>query len=135
MIPRWHVGPEQRRPDEPADDPTDEHAPLADAALVRPFMVTGGRTQPLKDGLRIETVVSARPAALSAPLRFELRRTVELCQTPLTVADIAVRLTVPLGVAKVLVGDLAVEGYVTLAAPREIPIDVIERIRDRVRAL
>jgi hypothetical protein len=136
MIPHWQVVPEQRRSDDEEDDGRPaQDADLADAALVRPFMVTGGRTQPLEDGLRIETIVSARPAALSAPLRFELRRTVELCQTPITVADIAVRLGVPLGVARVLVGDLVAEGYATIAAPIVIPIDVIERIRDRVRAL
>jgi len=135
MIPHWQVVPEQPRPDEDDEGRPSQDAALADAALVRPFMVTGGRTQPLKDGLRIETIVSARPAALSAPLRFELRRTVELCQTPTTVADIAVRLGVPLGVARVLVGDLVAEGYATISAPTVIPIDVIERIRDRVRAL
>jgi hypothetical protein len=135
MIPHWQVVPEQLRPGEDGDGRPAKDADLADAALVRPFMVTGGRTRPLEDGLRIETIVSAWPAALSAPLRFELRRTVELCQTPITVADIAVRLGVPLGVARVLVGDLVAEGYATIAGPTVIPIDVIERIRDRVRAL
>ena len=52
----------------------------AEEPVVRPFMLTGGRTQPLTDGLRIETQLRAAPAALSAPLRFEARRIVELCQ-------------------------------------------------------
>jgi hypothetical protein len=110
-------------------------ARLADTTLVRPFLVTGGRTRPLRDGLRIESLVSAQPAALSAPLRFELRRIVELCQQPRSVAEIAVRLGVPLGVARVLVADLVSGGYATCQEAAEIPIDVIERIRDRVRAL
>ncbi|WP_239133987.1 DUF742 domain-containing protein [Rugosimonospora africana] len=114
-------------------DPSD--AALADATLVRPFLVTGGRTRPLRDGLRIETMVSALPAALSAPLRFELRRIVELCQSPHSVAEVAVRLEVPLGVVRVLIADLVSSGYVTCTESAEIPIDVIERIRDRVRAL
>jgi hypothetical protein len=110
-------------------------ARLADTTLVRPFLVTGGRTRPLRDGLRIESLVSAQPAALSAPLRFELRRIVELCQEPRSVAEVAVRLGVPLGVARVLVADLVSGGYATCQEAAEIPTDVIERIRDRVRAL
>jgi hypothetical protein len=146
MIPPWQVKPVPARPrtqgrqidqhgEEQASVAGSADAALADATLVRPFLVTGGRTRPLQDGLRIETLVYARPAALSAPLRFELRRIVELCQTPLAVAEVAVRLGVPLGVARVLVADLLSGGYVTCEQPAEIPIDVIERIRDRVRAL
>ncbi|MCW2639460.1 MAG: hypothetical protein JWP76_1766 [Dactylosporangium sp.] len=138
MIPTWqvpsprHAEPEQPDAWEPQPDPDDL---AVDGVLVRPFLLTGGRTRPLHDGLRVETLVSARPAALSAPLRFEMRRIVELCQAPLSVAEIAVRLGVPLGVARVLVGDLATEGFVTCAEPAELPIEMIERIRDRVRAL
>jgi hypothetical protein len=139
MIPPWQTAAAQSSAQPPAPGQGGEEAPadaaLADATLVRPFLVTGGRTRPLKDGLRIETMVSALPAALSAPLRFELRRIVELCQSPRSVAEIAVRLEVPLGVARVLVADLVSGGYVTCTEPAEIPIDVIERIRDRVRAL
>lgn len=118
----------------PGTDPEPEDA-IADALLVRPFLVTGGRTQPLRDGLRVDTLVSAQPAALSAPLRFELRRIVEVCQTPLSVAEVAVRLGLPLGVARVLIADLVTGGYASCAEPAELSIDIIERIRDRVRAL
>jgi hypothetical protein len=106
-----------------------------DTCFVRPFLVTGGRTRPLHDGLRVETVICAARAALHAPLRFELRRIVELCQTPLSVAEVAVGLSLPLGVARVLVADLVTSGSVTYSRPTEIPIEVLERIRDRVRAL
>ena len=134
MIPPW----QPPLPGTPPPEPVEEEPPdaaLADATFIRPFLVTGGRTRPLRDGLRIETLVSAQPAALSAPLRFELRRIVELCQSPLSVAEVAVQLRVPLGVARVLVADLATGGYVRCSEPAEVPIDVIERIRDRVRAL
>jgi hypothetical protein len=136
MIPVWEPPVPAPRTTEPvpaageagaAADPQD--------VFLRPFVLTGGRTRPLQDGLRIETIVSALPAALSAPLRFELRRIVELCQRPLSVAEIAVRLGVPLGVARVLVADLAADGYVSFADLGELPIDVLERLRDRVRAL
>jgi hypothetical protein len=106
-----------------------------DDAFLRPFILTEGRTQPLQDGLRIETQIVAAPAALSAPLRYERRRIVELCQRPLSVAELAAGLGVPLGVARVLVADLATENLVTFRQPAELPFHVIERIRDLVREL
>jgi hypothetical protein len=135
MIPRWQP-PAQRPREQPPDQP-DPPTPAdsGEDSLVRPFFVTGGRTRPLHDGLRIETLVTAPPAALHAPLRFEARRIVELCQKPRSVAEVAVGLGVPLGVARVLVADLVTEGYVTCHDQHVLPIDVIERIRDRVRAL
>lgn len=107
-----------------------------DDPVVRPFMLTGGRTQPVHDGLRIETQLHAAPAALSAPLRFEARRIVELCQRPMSIADLSVALSAPLGVVRVIVADLITEGYVLVEnRSGELPTDVIERIRNLVRAL
>ncbi|BAL88493.1 hypothetical protein AMIS_32730 [Actinoplanes missouriensis 431] len=108
----------------------------AEEPLVRPFMLTGGRTQPMHDGVRVETQLHAAPAALSAPLRFEARRIVELCQLPRSVADLSVALGVPLGVVRVIVADLITEGFLVVGeAPGELSTALIERIRDRVRAL
>jgi hypothetical protein len=99
-------------------------------------MLTGGRTRPVRDDLRIETLLRALPAALSAPLRFEARRIVELCQRPMSLADLAVGLRIPLGVTRVLVADLLADGYLYQEEqPDELPIELIERIRDLVRAL
>ena len=106
-----------------------------DELVVRPFIVTGGRTRPLRDDLRIETLVRATPAALTAPLRFEEHATVRLCQQPLSLAEISAVLGVPLGVARVVVGDLAAAGHVSVSEPAELPLAAIERMRDLVRAL
>ncbi|MEV1287706.1 DUF742 domain-containing protein [Micromonospora sp. NPDC049679] len=133
MIPYWYP-----RPVGAATTPEPETpSPVspADELVVRPFLLTGGRTRPVKDGLRVETMLSAQPAALSAPLRFEARRIVELCQRSMSIADVAVALHVPLGVVRVLVADLVVDGYVHCAEQGELSIEMIERIRDRVRAL
>jgi len=112
-------------------------APEADEdPIVRPFMLTGGRTRPLQDGLRIETLLRAAPAALSAPLRFESRRIVELCQQVMSIADVSVALKVPLGVVRVIVADLITQDYLRVEEqPHELSTSLIERIRDRVRAL
>jgi hypothetical protein len=106
-----------------------------DGVLVRPFMVTGGRTRPLHDGLRLETMVHAQPAALSAPLQFEQRRAVELAQQPISLAELAARLDLPVGVARVLLADLYTGNYLSLHEPTQLPVQTIERIRDLVRAL
>jgi hypothetical protein len=110
-----------------------------DGEVVRPFIVTGGRTRPVDERLHMETVVTASPAALSAPLGFERRHIVEICQRPLSVAEVAASLKVPRGVARVLVADLVAERLLvvherlTLA---DYPSrELLERIRDGVRAL
>ncbi|WP_405132881.1 DUF742 domain-containing protein [Nocardia sp. NBC_01388] len=107
----------------------------ADSQVVRPFMMTAGRTTPLVDGLRIETLVRASPAALSAPLHFELERVVRLCQRPHSIAEIGAALRIPIGVARVLVSDLIAAGHVAVNQSDELSISAIERIRDLVRAL
>jgi Protein of unknown function (DUF742) len=136
MIPYAGAEPEPEpawTPPSPAAAPAPEPG---DDLVVRPFMLTGGRTRPLHDGLRIETLLHAAPAALSAPLRFESRRIVELCQAPMSIADLAVALRVPLGVVRVIVADLVTESYLRIEEQLgELPIELIERIRDRVRAL
>ncbi len=81
-------------------DPPDD--PSGDDAFLRPFILTQGRTRPLHDGLRIETQILASPAVLSAPLKYERRRIVELCQRPLSVAEVAAGLGVPVGVVREL---------------------------------
>ncbi len=106
-----------------------------DDRFVRPFVVTAGRTTPLIDGLRIETLVRATPAALSAPLHFEQRTVVRLCQQPHSIAEIGTALHVPVGVAKVIVSDLAAAGHVSVRDAPELSTAAIERIRDLVRAL
>ncbi|MQY05883.1 DUF742 domain-containing protein [Actinomadura macrotermitis] len=123
-------GPERWNPDPDAD------------GFVRPFIVTGGRTRPVDGRLRVETMITALPAALSAPLGFERRRIVEACQRPLAVAEAAHLLRVPVGVARVLVADLIAEGLVTVHRHVTVPhspghpsLALLERIRDGVRAL
>ncbi|GAA3231450.1 hypothetical protein GCM10010468_62520 [Actinocorallia longicatena] len=120
-------------PSVPAADEEDH------GAIVRPFVLTGGRTRPVDERLRVETMISALPAALSAPLTFERRRIVRLCQRPLSVAELAGRLGAPIGVTRVLVADLLAERFVTvhdhLGMDDGRLLSVLERIREGVRAL
>ena len=76
--------------------------------LVRPYLITGGRTRPV-DALPLEALVESTPAADEqlGRLRFEPRRVIELCRTPTSIAELAALIAIPLGVARVLVADLA----------------------------
>jgi hypothetical protein len=68
-------------------------------------------------------------------LQFEQRRAIELAQEPISVAELASGLDVPIGVARVLIADLYTGNYVSLREPSELPTQTIERIMDLVRAL
>ncbi|WP_317494553.1 DUF742 domain-containing protein [Haloechinothrix sp. LS1_15] len=85
------------------------------AAMVRPYMLTGGRTR-AKYPLELETMVSARDGALAVEAwdRIEHRTIVEACTSPRSVAELAAQLRMPLGVARVLVADAADAGLVTV---------------------
>jgi hypothetical protein len=118
---------------------SDDEPDLETDPIVRPFIVTGGRTRPTDERLRVETLIMAAPAALSAPLGFERRHIVEICQRPLSIAEIANSLGVPIGVARVVIADLIAERHVTVQdhpGLNEYPsLSLLERIRDGVRAL
>jgi hypothetical protein len=126
------AGPPARRPaGGRAADTTNE----ADASLVRPFIVTGGRTRPLHSGLRLETMLVAAPGAESAKLQFEQRRIIDMTRRAVSLAEVAAGLAMPVGVVRVLVSDLYYANLIKLVEPHVLSVDVIERIRDLVRAL
>jgi hypothetical protein len=91
-----------------------------EARLVRPYAMTGGRTRSL-DGstMPLETlvVVNARAVAAFAALQFERADVVALCDRWQSVAEVSARLDLPLGVTKVLVGDLYAEGLLDVQLP------------------
>lgn len=88
--------------------------------FVRPYALTRGRTEPARgDELEIETLVSTTvqgEASLDA-LTLEWREIALLCCGILSVAEISARLEIPLGVARVLVGDMAEHGLVDVHRP------------------
>lgn len=115
--------------------PGDAFEGLAGDPLVRPFLLTGGRTSTARPELRVETLVVAVAGATTSALRFESRRIVELGGRPTSVAELAAALGLPIGVVRILVGDLMDAGAVTVVESQEISLGLLERIRDRVRAL
>lgn len=85
--------------------------------LVRPYAMTGGRTRP-RYQLAIEALVhtSAEPTRLQGQLP-EHQRICRLCYEIKSVAEISALLTIPLGVARILVADLAEAGLVAIHQP------------------
>jgi Protein of unknown function (DUF742) len=94
------------RPDSPYEEGID-------AAIVRPYAWTRGRTKSSLD-LRIEALVTTSELGedIQALSQTEHRSVAELCTEPRSVAEVATLLHVPLGVAKVLLGDMANLGLV-----------------------
>ncbi len=131
-----HAQPPERRPEDVPPVPVTGDAGTSGDAGVRPFVVTGGRTEPVDERLRIETQVVATPRAANCVLDFECRQIVDLCPMPLSVAEIAAALDLPLIVARVLVADLAVIGAVAVQE-QGAPVSraMLERILEGVRAL
>ena len=72
--------------------------------------MTGGRTRPAHDDLELETLVSTTSLGeRSSTLTVEQRSIAALCRDILSIAEISARLDLPLGVIRVLVGDMADE--------------------------
>lgn len=82
--------------------------------LVRPYALTGGRTRPRVD-VALESLMVTTPYATTGPRAYQLgsieRYVLTLCERGATsLAEIAAHARLPVGVARILVADLIVEG-------------------------
>lgn len=125
----------------PAQAPVPDDELLADAAMVRPYAWTRGRTKSTVD-LRIETMVSTSEHGenIEALTQTEHRSIAELCDEPRSVAEVATLLSVPLGVAKVLLGDMANLGLVivhktAIGGANKAHLTLMERVLSGLRRL
>jgi Protein of unknown function (DUF742) len=80
----------------------------------RPYMVTGGRTRPRGDRFYalLDVVGRGRAAPDQVSLGPEQIRILDLCRVPLTVADLASDVDLPLGVVRILLDDLVQESLI-----------------------
>src|ERR1022692_5297550 len=90
--------------------------------VVRPYALTGGRTEPVGGGVLdlIAVVVASRRAdGADDPIDLtpEHRRILSLCRRQITVADVASDTGLPLGGVRVLLADLFLEGRLTRPRP------------------
>lgn len=107
----------------------------------RPYALTGGRTRP-RVGLRfdlIDVIVWTGAHVDVQSVSHEGRRILEMCRFPITVADLASALRLPLAVVRVLLGDLVHDGLidVRVAAPKGRVTDrrLLARVLAGIRAL
>ena len=103
-------------------------APRKRPHLVRPYTLTAGRTT-ASVALPLEAPIEADESAgehtwLPNDVREDI---VTLCATRPSVAEIAARLDIPLGVARVLVSDLVESGHLRVLATLDDSSSVDER--------
>jgi len=96
-------------------DATDESLWEKDAAapsLVRPYILTAGRTEP-RVHLPLEAPIGILDTGQKRrwPGSDVRSQILALCAGHPSVAEIAARLSLPLGVARVLISDLVTQGY------------------------
>jgi Protein of unknown function (DUF742) len=115
--------------------------------VVRPYALTGGRTEPAGGEMLdvIAVVVAAvRPAQDGeaedpAGLIPEHRKILSLCRQPATVADLASDTALPLGVIRVLLADLTMQGRITVLPQRPVDeqpsADLLREVLHGLRAL
>jgi hypothetical protein len=108
--------------------------------VVRPYALTRGRTQPAGAMFGLIDVVTAAASRTgdSRGLGPEHRRLIGLCRRPIAVADLASETDLPLGVVRVLLGDLRERGLIAVADQAEgasSEENLLRSVLDGLRAL
>jgi Protein of unknown function (DUF742) len=121
--------------------PADEGGQEAAASAVRPYAWTRGRTKSGLD-LAIEALVSTSQRAKDqiGLLQVEHRAVAELCEQTRSVAEVAALLSIPLGVARVVLGDMVGLNLVTVhqtasSAGSAPDLALMERVLSGLRRL
>jgi hypothetical protein len=119
-------------------EPVDEEP----GSVARPYTITRGRTRSSSHReIELETLVWVTSKAAFEPSGASIhwRAVAELCRQITSLAEVAARLGVPLGVARVLIGDMADAGLVSLRRPRHgtegSEIALLERVLHGLRQL
>lgn len=110
-----------------------------DGLRVRPYAITGGRTRSRTE-LEIEAIVYRTPKGEQAAPQLSLERgqILNLLTSPQSTAEISARLHLPLGVTKVILGDLVDEGFVAVnsqSTSGRPDLRLLERVLDGLQAL
>ncbi|MFF9114996.1 DUF742 domain-containing protein [Streptomyces massasporeus] len=105
--------------------------------LVRPYTVSDGRTRATSH-FTLVTVVRATGVQTQGTFGLEHAQVLALCESPVSVAEVAARMQVPAAVVKVLLSDLAeggavVAGHTPPPSPDHYALpdrDLLEAVRD-----
>lgn len=125
----------------PHHDDEEEH--VQTARIVRPYALTAGRTRASID-LPVEAIIERLPRATEREWAEsdQLGQIVSACAERTSVAEISAAVSLPLGVVRVLIGDLVEQGHLKVAATtltdsssRDVRQDLIERTLRGLRAI
>ena len=112
-------------------------APSSGGDLIRPYMATGGRTTSRVEGLKFETLV--QHTGTEPAVRFESAKVYQLCELPISIAELSAHLGIPSGSVKVIVGDLITSGdlkaHRTVDGSSSDDVQLITRLISGVRKL
>ncbi len=107
--------------------------------LVRPYALTRGRTRSASYDLDLITLVATGPNGNTRRLPPEYQRVLSVCTSPQSVAEIAAKVDLPLGVVRVLLSDLIEQNYLVFRsswAPSDVPsMDMLQKVLDGIRKL
>lgn len=100
--------------------------------MVRPYALVRGRTKPGGEVLDVISMVYSlrRPAPDPADLEPEHLAVLQLCGNPMSVADLASTLDLPLGVIRILLADLRDCGLLRIHRPRPERLTDIRLLRE-----
>jgi hypothetical protein len=105
----------------PVEDPS-ENVWLDEEAgpVVRPYAMTRGRTRPSSGDFDLIALIVATQSvpASGSGLGPEHLAIVGLCGRPQSVAEISAHLDLPVGIVRVLLGDLLDGGFILVREPR-----------------
>lgn len=111
-------------------------------SVYRPYTITRGRTRPASnEEIEFETLVwtSAIAEFSMGTASVHWRAVAELCRQVVSLAEVAARMGLPIGVARVLIGDMAEAGLVRLQRPaqadRGSEVALLERVLYGLRQL
>ena len=106
------------------------------AGLIRPFIITGGRTATTRPELRWESLVETTGTPLPEPTS-EQRAILDEALEPVSIAELSARLRLPMAVVAIVVEDLLDADAVRVhqTDPVEIELSALTRMIERVRSL
>jgi hypothetical protein len=109
--------------------------------VVRHYAMTAGRTRPSRGDFDLITLIVASRSAPSGGTGTQPEHIaiIRLCQNPLSVAELATALDLPLGTVRVLLGDLLDRGLIRTRSPvaaSHLPDErVFKAVLDGLRSL
>jgi hypothetical protein len=123
-------------PEQPTENWVHEAGPV-----VRPYAMTSGRTRPAKGAFDLVSIIRATrpPSALPPGHSPEQMAIIRMTQHPISVAEVAAYLDLPLSVVRVFLGDLLQMDLIIVRQPqfpdRQISDELLEAMLDGLRAL